>query len=156
MGDKSRFRLFADLIASRIPHSAKIADVASGRGQLQAELYRRDYRSVVSWDTRGRNFGPRRNYHGGLFDYRSAPRDYDAVVGMHPDAGTDHIIAYAVRRRVPFIVCPCCVLPSASKMEDIGYDGWIRHLTGMAAGFTVERIVLPMAGRNLVLAGEPV
>lgn len=157
MGDASRFRLMADLIWERSALTSRIADVASGRGRLQAELYQRGFRRVTSWDTRGRNFGPRRNYHGGLFDYRSAPRDYDLVAGMHPDAATDHIISYAIKHRVPFIVCPCCVLPSATKLADIGYLGWIRHLTSLAeaARFTVEVTKLPMAGRNIVLLGAP-
>lgn len=157
MGDSSRFRLMADLIASRIPTSARIADVAGGKGHLQSEMFLRGYRNIVSWDTRLKYAGPRRSYRYGLFDFRSAPRDYDAVVGMHPDGGTDHIVAYAIKHKKPFVVCPCCVLPSASKLEDVGYDGWIRHLTKMAcdAGFGVETISLPMAGRKLVLAGTP-
>lgn len=147
----------ADVIDQRFDRWIRVADVASGNGQLQANLYRRGFDRIVSWDTRRRNAGPRRNYHIGRFDYRSAPRDYDLVVGMHPDAATDYIVAYAVKHRVPFVVCPCCVLPSASKLEDIGYDGWIRHLIGLATvtGFDVEKIKLPMTGRNLVLVGMP-
>ncbi len=121
-------------------------------------MYRRGFRSIVSWDRRTKRYtGPRRNYRYVLFDYRSAPRDYDAIVGMHPDGATDHIVAYAVKHRKPFVVCPCCVVPSATKLEDIGYDGWMRHLTGMAldAMFKVETMVLPMMGRNLVLVGTP-
>ena len=157
MGDKSRFRLMADLIAQRISVDARVADVAGGKGGLQAEMFLRGFRSVVSWDKRPKCAGPRRNYRHGLFDYRSAPRDYDAVVGMHPDGGTDHIVAYAVKHRKPFLVCPCCVVPSASRLEDIGYDGWVRHLAKMAtdAAFKVETVTLPMIGRNLVLAGVP-
>ena len=147
----------ADVIAERIPVSAMVADVASGKGQLQANLYQRGYRRIVSWDVRWRNAGPRRNYRLGLFDYKSAPRDYQAVVGMHPDAGTDHIICYAAKHRVPFVVCPCCVLPSARKFEAVGYTGWVDHLSNMAvdSGFDVEEISLPMNGRNIVLAGMP-
>lgn len=157
MGDKSRFRLMADVIAERISPVAHVADVAGGKGGLQAEMFLRGFRSVVSWDERPKCAGPRRNYRYALFDYRSAPRGYDAVVGMHPDAGTDHIIAYATKHRKPFIVCPCCVMPSATRLEDVGYDGWLRHLTRLAAdsAFKVETIILPMAGRNVVLAGTP-
>lgn len=155
MGAPSRFRLMADLIESRLPVNSKIADVAGGKGQLQAELYRRGFGSVISWDTRPKYAGPRRMYQHALFDYRSAPRGYDAVIGMHPDQGTDHIIAYAAKHRVPFIVCPCCILPSAAKFEGIGFLAWISHLTAKAisAGFIIEQTELPMAGRNIVLAG---
>ena len=157
MGDKNRFRLMSDLISQHIPPEARVADIAGGKGQLQAELFLRGFRSVVSWDNRKKYGGPRRIYRHGLFDYRSAPRDYEAVVGMHPDAGTDHIVAYAIKHRIPFLVCPCCVLPSATKLEDIGYDGWIRHLMGMAtqSKFGVQTVTLPMTGRNLVLIGKP-
>lgn len=157
MGDSARFRLMADVIEWYIDPHLAVADVASGNGQLQAELSRRGFDRITSWDKRRRNTGPRRNYHYGLFDFRNAPRGYDAVIGMHPDAATDHIVCYAVKHRVPFIVCPCCVLPSATRLEDIGYVGWLRHLTAIAitAGFSVEPITLPMSGRNIVLAGVP-
>ena len=142
MGDTSRFRLMADVIVERILPSTTIADVASGKGQLQAQLFLRGFKNIVFWDTRGRNAGPRRNYHHGLFDYRSAPRGYQTVIGMHPDAGTDHIVCYVTKHRVPFIVCPCCVLPSASKFEAIGYSGWVDHLAKLATDkdFVVEEI----------------
>ena len=157
MGDTSRFRLMADLIAKQLPTSTRIADVASGKGGLQAELYTRGFRSVVSWDKRPKNAGPRRNYRNALFDYRSAPREYDAVIGMHPDGATDHIVSYAIKHRVPFIVCPCCVVPSATKLHAIGYTGWVDHLARLAcdAGFDVWTTNLPMRGRNTVIVGRP-
>jgi hypothetical protein len=157
MGDTARFRLMADLVAERIPAATRVADVASGKGQLQAELYRRGFRNVVSWDIRRVCAGPRRNYVYGRFDHRSAPRCYEAVLGMHPDAATDQIVAYAVRRRLPFIVCPCCVLPSATRFQGVGYGAWIDHLVAMArrGRMTVEALSLPMSGRNIVLVGKP-
>jgi hypothetical protein len=34
------------------------------------------------------------------------------VVGFHPDQATEACIDMALRMRVPFVVCPCCVFPS--------------------------------------------
>lgn len=94
----------------------------------------------------------------GHFLYDKAPRDYDLVVGMHPDGATDHIIKYAARHRVPFIVCPCCIVPSAAAFWGRHTFGdWNMHLTKLArdGGFAVEQFVLPMHGRNIVLVGRP-
>jgi hypothetical protein len=52
MGDTRRFSLMAELIADRVPIDATIADIAGGKGGLQAELYCRGFRSVTSWDLR--------------------------------------------------------------------------------------------------------
>jgi hypothetical protein len=157
MGDSARFRLFADLIAERFPdRSLKIADVASGNGQLQAELRQRGFEHIESWDTRHRNAKNRRGYRFGRFDYRSASRHYDLVVGMHPDEGTDQIVAYAAKHRCPFVVCPCCVLPSALPFEGVGYDGWVSHLAAIAEPrrMRVDRLEIPMTGRRIVLVGD--
>lgn len=157
MGDKSRFRLMADLISEKMPSSLRLADVAGGNGNLQTELLERGFTNVVSWDKRANSKGPRRNHRFALFDYRSAPRDYDCVVGMHPDAATDHIVSYAVKHRKPFLVCPCCVLPSATRLQAIGYTGWIDHLANLATqgGMQVDTVTLGIKGRNLVLVGTP-
>jgi hypothetical protein len=159
MGDVRRFDLFADLIernfpAHRYPH---IADVASGKGLLQAALRQRGYRNIVSWDKRKRNAGGRKSYRYGYFDCRNAPRDYDLVFGMHPDEATDHIVLYATRHRCPFIVCPCCVKPSASKFQAIGFDGWMKHLISLAESgkMAVTVTALPMHGKNQVIIGRP-
>ncbi len=159
MGDSMRFRLFTEAIQDRFPdRDAKIADVASGKGQLQAALRQVGYRKVESWDKRPRNAKNRYGYRYGYFDYQNAPRGYGLVVGMHPDEGTDHIIEYACKHRVPFLVCPCCVMPSASKFEGIGYEEWMRHLIGLAGTrrMEIEILSLPMEGRKEVIVGRPI
>lgn len=155
MGDPNRFRAFADLIVSTYPdRSLRIADVASGKGLLRAELFQRGYRRVESWDVRKRNATGRPGYVYGLFDYRTAPA-YDLVLGMHPDGGTDQVVKYGCTRRVPFAVCPCCVIPTATEFAG-DYDGWMGHLakTATEGGLRVSGTDLGIQGRSRVLVGE--
>lgn len=159
MGDSRRHAVFADAIARQFPALAEApaADVAGGRGGLQAEMRRRGFTDVVSWDVRRHYAKARRFYRYGRFDHRNAPRDYRLVVGMHPDGATDEIVAYAVKHRVPFAVCPCCVLPTATRFDGVGYAAWIAHLARVAeAGrMRVDEIALPITGRNIALVGRP-
>lgn len=167
MGDPRRFHHFASLIATAFPDtSLRIADVAAGKGKLKAELYRRGYRRVTAWDRRHKLAKRRPGQHYQLFDHRLAPRDYQLVVGMHPDGATDEIIMYAARHRVPFVVCPCCVIPSATAKSFDGraghhsnadYQGWMRHLISVArqSRFAVAEITLPIEGRSRVIIGRP-
>jgi len=160
MGDSRRFVLFAKLISKHIPKTARIADVASGKGALQAALRQLGYCNVTSWDKRKRNASPRRNYHYGYFDYKNTPREYDAIVAMHPDEATDHVILYSAKHQIPSIVCPCCAKPSATKYRYIGQNiewQWLRHLRQIAyqSGLLVTETLLPMAGKNRVLICLP-
>lgn len=157
MGDSRRFDLFGALCARNLNPSMRIADVAAGKGLLRANLYQRGFKNVVSWDKRKRMARPRSGYRYGYFDYRSAP-DYDAVVAMHPDEGTDHAIMYGVERRVPVIVCPCCVKPSANVYWGTHtYQDWIHHLRLLAehGRMEVTETALPMNGRSNVLILRP-
>lgn len=157
MGDPRRFDAFADLIARNIAPGSTIVDVAGGSGGLRSALHHRGYSDIDSWDKRHRNARGRKGYVYGLFDWRNAPRKYDAVVAMHPDEGTDHAIMYAIKHRVPFIVCPCCVKPSASRFSGNQYAPWLDHLKaiGVCAGMRIAEACLPIRGRNIVLIGKP-
>lgn len=159
MGDSRRFDLFADLIAKGFPDlSIRIADVAAGKGHLKAALYRHGYRSVTAWDRRRQLAKARSGQKYELFDFRYAPRDYRLVVGMHPDEASDHIILYAVRHKVPFAICPCCVKPSAAPFDGpANFTQWFRHLRRLAeiGNMTVEDHHLKMDGKNAVLIGRP-
>lgn len=154
MGDPARFRAFACLISRSIPADARIADVAGGKGQLQAALRQLGFRDVTSWDKRPRYARGRRGYHYGYFHHQGMPR-YDAVVALHPDQGTDHALLYCLERGVPGLICPCCVMPSAVTYGGVpgSYRDWCRHLEGLVkearVPFSWEK--LPMRGRNRVL-----
>lgn len=155
MGDPARFRTLADLVEDRWPdRGLRIADVAGGKGSLNAEMYRRGYRNVVTYDKRKDRWTIRKHYRFELFTVE-AERGFQLVLGMHPDEGTDQCIAYAARHRVPFVIVPCCVRPSAYE-----YDWnrpWRNHLIRVARGegFEVERVELPITGANIGLIGMP-
>lgn len=158
MGDSRRFHLFAQVIERHIPKDANIVDVAGGKGSLQAALRQLGYTHVTSWDKRPKTAKSRKGYRYGYFHYERAPREYTAVVAMHPDEGTDHAIMYAVKRRVPAVICPCCVRPSAVVYsEDHNYNSWLKHLIGLAqkGGMEVITTALKMAGRRDVLILKP-
>jgi hypothetical protein len=159
MGDPARFRLFADVIEREFPdRSAPIADVAGGKGGLKAELYQRGYRCVTCWDVRRRLAKGRPGQRYQRFEVASAPRGYKLVAAMHPDEATDHAILYAAKHRVPCVVCPCCLKPSAVPYNGRQTpDAWNTHLAQLAIArrMRVTMEVLPMAGQNVVLISRP-
>ena len=157
MGDPRRFDRFADALVVRWPDPrTAIADVAGGHGQLRAALYRRGHQNAVTFDKRrGRWKPPGQHYRWGMFT-GSEPDRFDLLVGMHPDAATDRIIAGAIRRQIPFAVVPCCAIPSVWPFEGPDYSAWVDHLTARAAdaGYRVTEECLPIQGRSLMLVGE--
>lgn len=157
MGSRSRFRLFASLIASKVGPQSVIADVAGGKGGLRGALHLIGYRNVITIDKRRCQARGRGEYR--LFDYRTEPDKYDLIVGMHPDQATDHIIMFAGEKRRPAMVCPCCITPSAAPYGGgcWSYFGWLQHLKGLAKSMElkVEHIRLPMEGRSDVLILTP-
>lgn len=159
MGDMNRFPFFAEFIARRFPSTLNIADVAGGKGYLKSELFRRGFKNVTSWDKckamRGKSI--HKGFRNQLFDYSKAQKDYQLVIGMHPDEGTDHIIQYAINNKVPFCICPCCVKPSAIKYNGpSSYYSWINHLANQEeyAGMIVEEHALRIKGCSIVLIGK--
>ncbi len=157
MGDNRRFDLCGKLIEKHIPKDYKIADIASGNGQLQARLWQAGYKNITSWDKRHRNGKNRKGYRYGYFSWQEKER-YDAVIGMHPDETTDHIIKYAVKNKVLAILCPCCIKPSAELFWE-AYKSWlwIGHLKRIAwdGGLEVIETILRMNGKSLVLICKP-
>jgi hypothetical protein len=158
MGDPRRFDLFADFVDRNFTkRDLQIADIASGNGKLHGALKHRGFSNITSWDKRKRNAGPRHMFKYGYFDYRNAPRGYEVVVGMHPDQASDHCVMYAAKHRVPFVICPCCVLPSAMPYQGYRYEHWLEHLERLAVNAKMRTVVtsLPMSGRNIIIAGWP-
>lgn len=137
-----------------------IADVASGNGGLHRALRHIGYKRIESWDKRPRNQRCKGIELFGLFDWEKVVRQnkkYDAVIGMHPDQATDHIILYAVARKIPFLVCPCCIKPSATTYKPNSYHKWVEYLTCIAesGNMRVAQSYLSIRGCNIVLSGVP-
>ena len=133
----------------------RIADVAGGKGYLRSNLEEKGFSGVETWDKRFKHTAGKQIYR--YFDYKTAPK-YDAVIGMHPDEGTDHIIMYAGLNKVPAIICPCCVKPSAAMYwGNHKYKLWLEHLKKLAASLNlkVEEVKLKIVGRNDVLMLTP-
>lgn len=132
MGDPKRFDRFSKIITREFSPSANIADVAGGKGYLRLSLAEKGFNNVETFDKRSSRIriGKQRFQY---FDYKSAPNDYDGVVGMHPDEGTDHIILYCGKNKVKGIICPCCIKPSAVVYwGDHKYLSWKCHLEKLA------------------------
>lgn len=160
MGDPKRFSRFAELIEKAHPiRDVRIADVAGGKGHLQAALRGLGYEDIVSFDKRPRMAKQHRQryYRYEWFSFNRHRKEFGLVAAMHPDQGTDHSVLYAVNNRVPFVVCPCCILPSATSFwhrKDFGQ--WVKHLEVLAAEtHDVRRVELPISGKNLCLVGTP-
>lgn len=146
----------ADLVSRAFPQfsGCDVADVAGGKGHLQAALRQRGFRRITTIDKRHRLAKGRPGQKYGLFKCDTWER-YSLVLGMHPDEATDHIVLYGVRQDVPFVVCPCCIKPDATQFVGKS-SGWIAHLTQLAhQTHEVNRIILPIEGDNIVLIGTP-
>ena len=158
MGDARRFDLFAGLVSAKFnDRSLKIADIAGGKGYLRAALHERGYRNITTWDKRKEMAKGRPGTKWGYF-LHDTPEHYDLVLGMHPDGATDHIIKYATKHSIPFIICPCCIVPSAiTYWGEYSFGAWESHLVKLAKddGFNVSEMRLKMAGRNMVIIGNP-
>lgn len=158
MGDPRRFHAFASLIARHLPNSLQIADVAGGKGILQASLRERGYRHITTWDRRPRTRYTQQGHRYGYFTHTTESR-FDAIVAMHPDSATDHCILFAGHHRIPALICPCCIKPSAELFRGAyKYHGWCAHLEAMATriGLSVTWDRLPINGRNDVMILSPI
>jgi hypothetical protein len=158
MGDSRRFDLFAKLAEKHFKKDWKIADVACGKGYLQAAMRQRGFTNIISWDKRKKTASNRKGYRYGYFNWQCKEK-YDAVIAMHPDGGTDHAILYAGKNRVPALICPCCAIGDAVAFWGQNkYPTWIKHLEKIAndRNLSIQKTNLtPMTGRRLVLILKP-
>jgi hypothetical protein len=83
--------------------------------------------------------------------------DCSAIVALHPDEATDAIVDMAVRKRVPFVIMPCCVFSRlfpgrrlANSIDPVcTYADLIDYL--MAKDPAIQKTVLPFEGANIAL-----
>jgi hypothetical protein len=161
MGDKRRFDCFADFIASRVSDkSVRIADVACGKAYLSWALKSRGFKHISPFE-----LFPRRAAGGlvrrlGLQVRAFTPeiaKDFDLIVGMHPDEATDICLHGAATNGAMVFVVPCCIRPNQWTYWGArgNYKDWISHLQTRSKeyGMSLNEGTLPINGRSLVLYG---
>ena len=155
MGDIKRNLLMSTLIVKQFPKAKSALVIADGQGDLANRLANKGLSCVVI-EKKPRQNHVRKNvdYRSGVFSYLMKPILADVIVGMHPDEATAEIIRYAVKNKIPFAVCPCCVKGDAAKGVH-GYMKWLNKLKSLAKGFDVYTLQLKMTGKNIVLVGKP-
>jgi hypothetical protein len=81
----------------------------------------------------------------------------DLLVAMHPDQATDHVVQYSVKHKLPFVICPCCIKPSAVTFnQNRRYAAWIDHLVELARNtHDIELTRIRIRGKQDVLVGRP-
>lgn len=156
MGDSRRFDLFAKLIRKNFSPEfyPKVADIAGGKGYLQSALKDLGY-TVTTFDKRRKRV-LRSQYQYRFFD-KNVKEEFNLLVGMHPNEATDVIIVEASKRGIPFVICPCCVKPSAVVYwGKHSYKEWTKHLKKLAKerGYRITEADLPMNGKSLCLIGR--
>lgn len=81
-----------------------------------------------------------------------------AIVALHPDEATDAIVDMAVKRRIPFVVVPCCVFsrfftyrrkPGTNNLPVTTYDDLLDYLCSKHE--SIQRTTLPFQGANVAL-----
>jgi hypothetical protein len=160
--DASRFRKFAYLIRQWFPNVRLVADIAGGKGHLSAELAKYDIKSVT-FDKRNRKQRKKGIEFRKRFFNSDIKTNFDLLVGMHPDEATDLIIYEAKRRRLPFMIVPCCVLPNMYPFDKMvcqkdAFGRWVNHLVRLSEkeGFKVFTTNLDIKGKNMVIIGKPI
>ena len=157
MGDHRRFEVFAKFIKKQFsPNIYKnIADVAGGQGHLNKTLKSYGFENIITFDTRKnkiKNIQYKRKLFSDDCDFK-----FDLLVGMHPDNATDVIIKEAETQKIPFIIVPCCILPTITKFTmQRSYTNWCKHLIKFAESlkFNVKSTILSISGSNVVIWGN--
>lgn len=88
---------------------------------------------------------------------RDLLRNCSAIVALHPDEATDAIVDIAVRRRIPFVVVPCCVFSRFfSYRRKVGtnlpvttHQDLLDYLA--TKDESIQRATLPFEGANVAL-----
>lgn len=162
MGDPNRHHVLAAEILRRFPptHFPRVADVAGGQGRLSLLLAAAGYSPVV-FDPRATDlpkrerkdvrFGRRPGFARlqRRFDPNQDARDFDLVVGLHPDGATEAIVHAAAHAAV--LVVPCCNFWAGPEIVGRSVVEAIRCVWH-ARDIQWDEETLPMSGANLVLA----
>lgn len=162
MGDKRRFRRFAEFIEQTFPEATTIADVAGGRGELSFWLHEIGRRPVIvdprkaalpRWIRRKLRKQSIRSGRLVTIERLKRPVErvdlgtFDLVAALHPDGATEPALRGALRHGVAFAIVPCCVFALDGVKRS--REEWVAYLVSLAPGVRVAE--LPISGANLVL-----
>jgi len=154
--------------------AATVLDVAGGKGQLSVELAKfgiactvidpliRSKRSLRKLDKSRKciHTMDMPSFVAARFERDQATdeivRQYDCLVGFHPDECTETIVDMALAHDKVFAIVPCCVFPSLFPLRRLGdgeqvqsYDEFLIYLMGKDK--RLKRATLPIAGKNQVI-----
>ena len=177
-----RARIFAEWLVENLPVLQKkndssavtLLDVAGGKGQLSVELAKfgvactvidplvRSKRSLRKLDKSRKHVPPVDipSFVAARFERDQGTdeivRDYDCLVGFHPDECTESIVDMALKHDKVFAIVPCCVFPSLFPLRHLGdgkqvqsYDEFLAFL--MEKDARLKRATLPIEGKNQVI-----
>lgn len=141
MGDSRRFFVLREMIEKQFPRAKKIANIACG-ANIQP-----------GWD----NFDLRINkaHHSSIMRFSGG--QYDLVIGLHPDSATWDTIRLAKESVCPFVVIPCCHIPSRggpSPSRNCVWENWL-ETQAVQMGFVTRRYLMRFAGKNVAIVGTP-
>ena len=162
MGDKRRFRIFAQFIQDTFPQAINVADIAGGHGELSFWLSEMGKCPVII-DPRDaiiprwvRRTLRKRALHTGVETPIArivAPVEqvdlgrFDLLAALHPDEATEPALRAALHYDIDFAIVPCCVFPidgiKRSRQE------WMAYLASQAPGIQIT--ALPINGANMAL-----
>lgn len=153
MGEKNRFRRFAEFIGHTFPYRNKVADVAGGHGELAYLLFDLGKEPTIieprdatfpRWIHREiRKRAVREDRFVKIERVRRLVeeanlRRFDLIVAMHPDQATEPAIRAAIEHDLDFAVVPCCPFPLEGR-KSFGKE-WIRHLASLSPGIRTTRL----------------
>lgn len=159
MSSPRRFEITAINISKQFPNrEICIADIAGGKGYLNLALKEIGYNNVISFDKRSRHVHKNKiNFQYRLFNIDMA-KDFDLLVGLHPDEATDLIIKAGSIYKKSFFIVPCCIMPNTVQFWDkYKFPVWIEHLKkySIKLGYNnIQEIQLKFDGRNIALVGK--
>ena len=89
---------------------------------------------------------------------RRALTECSVVVGMHSDQATEWIVDFALSRRLPFAVVPCCVCPTVFPNRKtpagrpvVSHDEFVQYLVGKAPPGHIKVKRLGFEGKDTVV-----
>ena len=158
MGDRRRFEILSDFIARNF-NPCSVADVAGGTGMLSYHLTTKGFDCTVidprksdlpkDYRTKARRQGIQIKRRRTEF-LHSMAKEFDLVVGLHPDQATENICIAGLKKKC--VIVPCCYYWSGKKLTDSPNDMADKICKFFdVKGLDYWRTCLPIQGKNLVI-----